>query len=324
MDKKTLLKDLAELVKNNEISQEEVEAVFSGSKGETVKKHTEFSSLFYFIGGGIVFLGIVIMVAGNWDLFSNIERLLITLGSGLVAYALGVYLQANKQFGRLSDAMFLISALVLPFGLYVVFKNYGIISDINLVNLTMSLILLGLYGFSLSRFRQAIFLVFTILSATWAYAALISYFQSFGGVTLSDFSQFIAISIGFSYMFLANAFRNSEWKTITLPLFVVGIPIFLGGIFALGSFDALYSSRWWWDLLFIPAVFWILLSSIALKQRVFLWWGAIFLVAFIFKITGVYFAEQLTWPVALIIAGIALIGVGYYVYYLNNRLKSSK
>jgi hypothetical protein len=40
---------------------------------------------------------------------------------------------------------------------------------------------------------------------------------------------------------------------------------------------------------------------------------------YILKITGEYFADSLSWPVALMVAGFALIGVGYFTFYLRKK-----
>jgi hypothetical protein len=46
------------------------------------------------------------------------------------------------------------------------------------------------------------------------------------------------------------------------------------------------------------------------------------LVVYIFKITGEYFADSLGWPLALIVAGFAMIAIGSLFVRLNRKYKA--
>lgn len=58
-------------------------------------------------------------------------------------------------------------------------------------------------------------------------------------------------------------------------------------------------------------VFGVIFLSVYLKSKAFLTWGTLFLMAYILKITSEYFSSGLGWPLVLVIAGFAMIGVGY-------------
>jgi hypothetical protein len=45
---------------------------------------------------------------------------------------------------------------------------------------------------------------------------------------------------------------------------------------------------------------------------------------YILKITGEYFQDGLGWPLALVLAGLALIAVGYVAVYVNNKYLAAK
>jgi hypothetical protein len=89
----------------------------------------------------------------------------------------------------------------------------------------------------------------------------------------------------------------------------------LGAGLSLGGF---------WDILYIGLVFGVILLSVYLKSRAFLIFGALFLMAYLIKITGEYFADTIGWPIALIFAGFAVIGVGFVAYYINKEYISKK
>ena len=79
-----------------------------------------------------------------------------------------------------------------------------------------------------------------------------------------------------------------------------------------------------WELLFPGLVFGMMFLSVHLRAKSFLVFGAIFLMIYILQITGEYFQEGLGWPLALALARLALIGVGYMAVYVNNKYLARK
>jgi len=53
-------------------------------------------------------------------------------------------------------------------------------------------------------------------------------------------------------------------------------------------------------------------------------WGTIFLMAYILKITSEYFSTGLGWPIALVIAGLAMIGVGFMSFSIKKKYLGTK
>jgi hypothetical protein len=47
------------------------------------------------------------------------------------------------------------------------------------------------------------------------------------------------------------------------------------------------------------------------------------MMAYIMKITSEYFTQGLGWPMALIIAGLGVMGTGYLAFYLNKKYVSN-
>jgi hypothetical protein len=74
-----------------------------------------------------------------------------------------------------------------------------------------------------------------------------------------------------------------------------------------------------WDALYVPVIFAVLFLSVYLKSQAFLRVGSAFLMFYIIKISSKYFTDSLGWPLALVLAGFLLIGVGYFAHYLSNK-----
>jgi ABC-type branched-subunit amino acid transport system permease subunit len=66
-------------------------------------------------------------------------------------------------------------------------------------------------------------------------------------------------------------------------------------------------------------VFGVIFLSVYVKSKAFLVFGTIFLIAYILKLTSEYFSSGLGWPLALVLAGLAIMAVGYYAVRINKR-----
>ena len=92
---------------------------------------------------------------------------------------------------------------------------------------------------------------------------------------------------------------------------------FLGAALALGGWSP--QQNIFWELIFPGLVFGIIFLSVYLKNKSFLVFGALYLMAYIIKITSEYFSQSLGWPLALVLAGFMLMGIGYFAFYLNQK-----
>jgi hypothetical protein len=64
--------------------------------------------------------------------------------------------------------------------------------------------------------------------------------------------------------------------------------------------------------------------SIPKQSRVFLYFGTLFLIIYIFDIGGEYFQNQIGWPITLFVAGILSMGIGIGMEVVRRRYFSSK
>jgi hypothetical protein len=318
MEKQEVLAALAELKKNGEISKSEILAVISDGDKEASfsevsdsSKHITIADILYYIGGGIVFLGISVMVYSGWMTLGDLGRLAVTLGSALVFYSIGVFLNNAKKFGDVATAFFLISALVFPIGFFVLFSNAGMEASTPLVNILISLILFIIFLVSYLSYRRNILMVFCIAFGSWFYFALVT--QIFTNSSLNfQIYQYFIMALGVCYIFLGQYFANKP----TLA-FLQGWLYSLGSIAILGAAIGLPSI--FWTIIYPALVAGIIFLSIKTKNRTFLVWGSLFLISYIMKLTGQYFSQGFGWPIALTVAGLLLIAVGYFSFYINKK-----
>ena len=190
--------------------------------------------------------------------------------------------------------------------------------------LICALILCVLFGTALIVSKKNILVLITVGFATWAYYAILG--NIFSNYYSSDLFKWASILLGASYICIAYGYQAilpatsdlrdaKERKRIQNVLYgfgtlaILGAGIFIGGIF---------------DLFFIAFIFAAFYGSVYLKSRSMLTFAGLFLMAHIVKLTSTYFVDSVGWPIALIVIGFLVIGVGYMTFYINKNFISHK
>lgn len=324
--KEEVLQYIKLLAEQKVISKEELDAAYdsgSGIKTDVVlTKKLGVAEILYYIGGAIVFLGISILLWQNWHTLGFGTKVLATLGSGIAAYFVGLLFSRNKGTETVGSAFHLISALVTPMGLWVVFDNAGFDASSYGSQSLISGIMLGTYLLSLLVFRKNIFTLFSILFGTWFFFSFTS-FMIGGGAYFDNwkFYEYRVLVAGIAYMLLGYAFSKNERAPLSGFLYGFGILGFLGAALTLGSWKP--NQNVFWELIYPGLVFGALFLSVQIKSKSFLTFGTLFFMAYILKITSEYFSSGLGWPLALVIAGLAMIGVGYMSISLKKKYLST-
>ncbi len=321
MQKQELLDQITAFAKDKVLTKQEVLGAYESgvaTTGDATKHSVSLSEIMYFIGGAIVFFGIAILIQQNWSVFNVFTKVLTTLGSGVAAYVVGLLFMRDERLVKVAQAFFFISALVMPLGLFVTLHQAGWETSSPGTNVVISLILTGMFFASYFLFRQNLFLLFTILFATWLFFAFTSYLL--GPNPLFERWRFYCYRIvvtGISYICLGYYFQHSDKEEFTGFLYGLGIFGFLGAALALGGWSP--RQYYFWELIFPGLVFGAMFLSIHFKSKSFLVFGSLYLMLYILKITSEYFKEGLGWPLSLVLAGFALIAVGYLAFYLNKK-----
>ncbi|MEK7180579.1 MAG: DUF2157 domain-containing protein [Patescibacteria group bacterium] len=304
--------------------KELTEAYDSGSDIKTdfvLTKKLGIAEILYYIGGAIIFLGISILVWQNWSILGFVTKVLATLGSGIAAYFVGLLFNKDKETDVIGSAFHLISVLVMPVGLWIVFDNAGFDANSFGSQSTISGILLGTYLLSYFVFHKNIFTLFSTLFATSFFFSFTSFITE-GGVYFNDwkFYMYRVLIASIAYILIGHSFSKNERAPLSGFLYGFGILGFLGAALMLGEWKP--SQNVFWELIYPGLVFWALFLSVYLKSNSFLTWGTVFLMLYILKITSEYFSSSLGWPLALVIAGLGMMGAGYMSFALKRNYLS--
>jgi hypothetical protein len=322
MPKDEFLTHVTQLASQGLISEDELLAAYRKGKGEkhdqTVTKRLSVAEILYFVGGAIVFIGIGILVYQNWEVLNAFTRILATLGSSVAAYVVGVLFGRYEKLDGVSQAFYLISALVAPIGLAIAydeavldFSEYGI-------QTLISGILLTTYLLSYFVFRKTLFIVFSVIFGTWLFFSFTSWLvDSRLKFDELEFYEYRILLVGLSYILLGYTFAQHKIVALSHWLYGFGIFGFLGAALALGGWSP--NQNVFWELIFPALALGSMFISIHLKSRAFLTFGSLYLMVYLLKITPEYFSNTLGWPLALVLAGFSLIGIGYGSFYLNKK-----
>jgi len=319
MDKQHVLDSVATLAAAEALTEAELVATFrEATGGENAERHIRYSSVLYFVGGGVVVMGIVALIAQIWDDLGSAMHIVVTLGSGLAAFMVGVLFSQRRWLGAAGPAFFLIAALVLPLGLAVTLDEAGLQPDHPEWQSLMSLVLAGAFFAAYLLFRSNSLVLYTIGFATWAFFAVTGWMVGpnpvFGEV---EFFEYRALAVGLTYLILAFSFSDTSRRGLSGILYSLGCMAFLGAALSLGGWKP--SQNVFWELVFPGLVFVVLYASVHLKSKALLTFGSLFLASYLVKITGEYFKDSLGWPLALVISGMLLMVVGYLTLRLKRR-----
>ena len=323
--KEITLANVEYLVGRGLVSGDELLAVLQRVKPESspasevrkdvLKRKVHISDILYSLGSLTIITGLIILVGQQWSEMSSFTKTLVTLGSGVAAFTVGVLFSSRSYLEKIAQAFHVIAAAVLPLGLYVIFDIGGVDTGSPGFQIAVPLILTAVYTISLFVFKERIFIFFITLFSTWLYYAIVYNLTeglSFSD-SLADFYMYATLLAGAAYLFLAHGLMSAGRTYFNSFLNFFGAWMLLGGGFALTFNNPV------WELIYPGLVFGVSFSSIKLKSRSLLGWGSLFFMTYIISITARHFADTIGWPTALILAGFMLMIIGFSTYRLGKK-----
>ncbi|MEI6659834.1 MAG: hypothetical protein WCK91_00205 [bacterium] len=318
-------KDDLRLILNDTVAQAPVTTPTQNTSMPIPPKEEHSKNLvgtFYAIGAIIALVGVGILVGQNWVEIGVAGRILVTLGISLVTYISALLLKKPEQ-RSISQVMFVMSAALAPLGVSTLLGE----ANINFVwpyTLYTALMLCIIFLYALWVTKKNLLILIAIGFGSWAYYIVLMNAISFE--YSSDLLKWAFMLLGFSYIAIAYGYKSvsgniadqteiNERAAVANVLVgfgalaILGTGIFIGGIF---------------DLFYIGIIFAAFYGSVYMKSRMMLTLGALFLMAHIIKLTSKYFVDSIGWPVALIVVGFLIIGVGYGTLSLNKKYIAGK
>lgn len=312
MTRKEALDAIAEIAGAHGLSTEEVAARLGNSPG------TEDPQ-----GNGrlirriLAYLGAIFMLAGAaaaltmfWDDLSSAGRVIATLGSGICALIMAIAAQNDKRFRSASTPLFLAAAFFQTSGLFVFLWEYFDGGEPSLgamavfgVMAVQSLLLFALVRTTVTVFLS-VFFVFAFFSST---------------TTWLDVDEGLAaLVIGISGLLVSWRINETSHCAITpLTFFVFAV------LAATGAFD-LVEDEFPLDFSLIGVAAALVYAGVMARSRSLMVTGVLCMLAFLGYFTSEYFADVLSWPVALIVLGLLMLGLSSFAIRLGREMNSPR
>ena len=303
--KEEALQDIVALAKHNQITLEEIAHALTTAPVLVSKPSSgTLSKLLGYIGGIFVFAGIGVFISMYWDDFGSAARVIVTLGVGLVAFLMGLACLYDKRYERAATPLFLISSFLQPTGIIVMLQEYSSGGDARHGILLMAAYMLIQQSATFWTKSR------TVLAFSGTFFGMIFFGYLFD---IWDFKEkTIGIIIGASLLCIAYALNRSKHSAIAPFWYFVGAFILLWAVF-----ETVQNTPF--ELLYLGLCALIIFLSTYVRSRTLLLVGTLAMLVYIGYFTAEHFANTVGWPIALVIIGIALIGMSALAIRLNNK-----
>lgn len=310
MSKTEALDQIAALATEHDISLDEI-AIRLGATGakSPARQSSILKQLLGYTGGIFVFSGICLLFGMIWDDIASLQRVLVSLGSGLVAFILGSLFVRDARFEKAATPMFLVAALLQPSGLFIFLHEYmpeG--GDAKLAAMMVFFTIAAQQALAFWSLRRTSLLFLAYCFWTMAITTALSWLDFDGSIA--------ALIVGTSLLCLSWAADKSAHRAIT-PFWY-----FWGGAFVLGGFWDLVKETPL-DLAYLGLNSFMIFLSIRVASRSLLFVSVLGLLCYLSYFTAEYFADVIGWPIALIVMGLIMIGLSAFALRLGRKIKSS-
>lgn len=261
-----------------------------------------------YIGGAFIFVGLCVYINMIWEDLPSLARVIISLGSGFVAFILGLICLGDKRYFKVSTPLFLMAAFLQPFGLFVFMDEY--LPHSNEIAKAASFVFAFMTLQQTIAFWASNRTSLLLFSVFFFYATIISILNWF------DFSgREIPLLVGLSGLMVSWGIAQTAHKPIaSFGYFVSSI------LTAVASWDILEDTPY--DVLLIGVSAGLIYLAVFTASRTVLTVGVLSLLAFLGYFTDEYFANVVGWPIALIVMGFIMIGISIYAVKLGRKITS--
>lgn len=315
-----------------------------------------------YVGGAFIFGGLVLYAGMQWESLSSAARVIITFGSGLVAFILGFFSLDDSRYRNSSTPLFLAAAALQPTGMFVFLSEYSNGNDLGLACIVVYSLMAMQFLAAFFKHRRTSLLFCGYLF----YNAALAVIFDRAGVSVDT----IGIIIGGSILLVTNSIDKGPHRAMASLWYIIGglcyytalgaflarqdmgepqigivvslsllcmgysltrqlhgvlgnIAYILGSGLLLGAaYDLLARSAWDIGLLALSVA--MMFFSVQMRSRSLLLVNTLGLFSFLGYYTQEYFSNVVGWPLALILLGFLMVGISALAIKLDRRIKSGQ
>jgi len=105
MSQTKLLRDLKNALDSGELNPLAVTELINQYSQPSNEPNNKLMSILYFIGGGIMFLGIAFWIGQEWEHFGSVAKILCTLGISIGFFVSAVLLHSHENNSVISGVI---------------------------------------------------------------------------------------------------------------------------------------------------------------------------------------------------------------------------
>jgi hypothetical protein len=297
---------IRQLMAQYNIQLSELQTTLNMPEGKEEVQTNLLQRILIYIGGAFIFVGICVYINMIWDDIPPLARVVVSLGSGFIAFIMGLISLSDSRFQKAATPLFLMGACLQPLGLFVFMDEY--LPKSNNIAMAASFV----FGFMLIQKQLA----FWVTRHTSLLFFSVFFFYSTIICVLNWFDLYHVISpllIGLSGLMVTWGIQKTRHTSIT-PFFYF-ISAFLT---SLAAWDILENTSL--DVLLIGVSAGLVYLAVLAASRTLLTVGVLSLLAFLGYYTDEYFKDIVGWPIALIVMGMMMIGISVYAVKLGKKI----
>jgi uncharacterized membrane protein len=310
--KQEALSEIAALVAEAGLSQSDLLSLLpkpSSPNAESEDSPSLLQRVMVYIGGLFIFTGVCVYIGIVWEDLPSLARVIVTFGTGLVAFFLGLISLEDPRYSKASTPLFLIAAFLQPVGLFVLLDKYFPSSH--------DAVKAALVVFGFMTVQQFVAFVSRNRSSLLFFSLFFFYLFLSALVEKADIEPPDSVMLlGLSGLYVSYGLTKTIHHAVA-PFFF----FFAGISVAAASFDYFEDSAL--DVLLIGVSGGLIALSVFAKSRTLLTVGIISLLAFLGYFTDEYFKDIVGWPIALIILGFLMIGISVFAVKIGRKIRLS-
>ncbi|WP_367607788.1 DUF2157 domain-containing protein [Legionella sp. W05-934-2] len=305
MNRNEALEEIIALAKRHGLTPTDIsEALQSSDESATPRKKNIINHVFGYMGGLLIFAGIVIFIGMKWDDIHIVGRIFLTLGFGLCLLIIALTFSQKASLEKAATPLFLIAAILQPIGIIIFLQEYTTGTDPAKAILFISLLLLFQQGLIFLATQRTV-LLFT--SVFFMYGAFIS---AFSLLDVPCRTTWLVLSL--SLILLTLAITKTRHQPLTPLLFLIGSISFF-----CVTFDLL--KRHPYEIFYLGISCAFVFLAISIRSRTLLATSTLATLAYIGYFTAKHFPNTIGWPITLIIMGMLLIALSSWVIKLDRK-----
>jgi hypothetical protein len=303
-DRAHAMQEIAAIARRHNITPGEIAALLGEPRPATAegRRRAVLVRVLAFLGGTFVFAGIGVFIALQWDAMNSSARVVVTLGSGLVAFVLALLASREARFEKAVTPMFLVAGALEPTGMFVAFDEFGSGGDWRVASLVTTATMALQFGSTFGATRRSTPIFLTIVFGALFWWTACDLLDLDGGLT--------ALLLGGSLLLVAVGVDRTMHRDITPAWYLVGATAFLGGLF-----DNV--ERTPFEIIFVAVAAGFVYLSVMLHSRTLLVVATLAILAYTGWFTGRHFADSIGWPLALVAFGIFMIGLSALAFRID-------